>query len=184
MTEETNAEETCQLVTALQQFMDAEGWDDSIQTNETGTRFTVATSMLISEQKHRLFIEIEPPTHIFVFFYTYFLVPRSRLDVTTRIINRLNTQLLFGRLAVDDGPKPRPVQFRTGLHLEEALLTPSQIDAMIGLGVSTFQMHEKILALACFTERSVDEIWAEHERLAAEEESSEWSSVKVPRLLN
>lgn len=177
--EETNLENH---INALQQFLDAEGWDDSIQANETGTRHTVATSILISEQRHSLFIEIEAPCHIFVFLYTPYFVPRSRLDVMSRIVNRINTQILFGRLAVDDGPKPRPVQFKTGLHLENAILTPSQVDAMIGLGTSTLQTYGEILATGALSRKSVEELWAEH--LAAEEEPSEWAGVAVPRLLN
>lgn len=182
--EETTPDETCQLITALQQFMNAEGWNASIEENETdtGTQFTVMTSMLISEQKHRLFIEIEPPCHIFLFLYTAYFVPRSRLGVMSRIINRINTSLVFGRLAVNDGPDPRPVQFRTGLHLENSILTRSQVDAMVSLGVSTFRMYGEVLAATALSRRSLDDLWLEH--LAYEEEHSEWAGVSVPRVLH
>lgn len=181
---ETNLEQEMPLTAAVKVFMEKEGWDDDdLSINDTRTTSTVTTSVLIEDQKYRLFIEVsEDDQRIFVFLYTPYNVPKSRIDVVARILNRLNTELLFGRLTATERPEPRPIQFRCGFDVKGSSLSPTQVDTLVGLGVSSFRMHGEVLAAAALSRRCLDEIWVEH--LAAEEEHSEWTSMKVPRLLN
>ena len=182
--EKTTLDKEMPLTAAVRAFMASESWDnEELSVNESRTTSTLATSLMIESQPYKLYIECdELQQQIHVFFYTPFNVPRCRVDVVTRILNRLHSELIFGRLAVDDGPVPRPVQFKCGFDLKGSTLSPTQVDTLIGLGVSTFRMHGEVLAAAALSRRSLDQIWAE--RLAAEEEHNEWTGVKVPRLLN
>ena len=172
------------IAAAVRAFLDAKNWrDDTIEVNEDRNRSTVATSLLIDEQEHRLFIEgDETNQQLHVFFYTPYNCLRSRMDVMARILNRCNTALCFGRLAVDDGPTPRPIQFKVGITPQAGSISSDQIDHLVGLGVSTFRSYGELLICAAMTKRGLEDLWMEH--LAAEEEPSEWTGVKVPRLLN
>ncbi|MCA1807046.1 MAG: YbjN domain-containing protein [Actinobacteria bacterium] len=185
MEEETNLEKEMPLTAAVRAFMESQGWDDDdLSINETRTASTLATSLIIEEQKYRLYIEVsEEDQRIFVFLYTPYNVPRSRLEIVSSLFNRLHyDELLFGRLSCKDGPEPRPIQFKCGFDLKGSTLSPEQVDTLVGLGVSTFRMHGELLAAGCLSKKSLEDLWLEH--IAAEEEHSEWNGVKVPRLLN
>jgi hypothetical protein len=165
--------------------MESQGWDDDKLTiNETRTASTVRSCLTIDSQRYRLYIEAcEEHQRIFVFLYTPYNVPRPRLNVLSRICNRLHyDELLFGRLACKEGPDPQPIQFKCGFDVNGSSLSPEQVDTLVGLGVSTFRMHGELLAAAALSKRPLEDLWLEH--LAADEEHDEWSSVKVPRLLN
>jgi hypothetical protein len=171
------------LTAAVQAFMAEEEWEDPLETNDDRTTSTLATTMLIDEQRHRLYLEtVETDQRLFVYLYTPYNVPRARLDVMARVLNRVNTELGFGRLAVDDGAEPRPVQFKCAIDVEGSSLAPIQVAVLVGLALATFRDYGRLLAAAAMSRRAFSDLWLEH--LEDKGECAEVYSPRPPRVLN
>lgn len=126
---------------------------------------------------HRLFIETEEPQErVFVYVYSPYNVPPRRMDVMSRILNRVNAQLILGRLACDDDEDASPVQFKCGFDVEGSTLSPIQVSTLIKMGTATFEGFGSVLVAAALTRRSADELWSEF--LAAQEAAAKAAGEK------
>lgn len=171
------------LTAAVKTWMDCEDWTDEIEVRVGRTAATVATAMTIDDQSYRLFIEVsEPDQRLYVYFYTPYNVPRHRMDVMARILNRVNCRLALGRLACDDGPEARAIQFKVSVDVEGSALSLTQVSTMISSGVGTFSDFGGLLAGAALTKRPVEELWLEF--LVDEDEEGCSSGCGVARVLN
>jgi hypothetical protein len=172
-----------ELTQAVKTWMDRMNWTDRIEISEDRTASTVKTSMTIQEQVYKVLIEtLETEQAVFVYFWSLYQVPRSRMNEMTRLLNRINFQLDLGTLACQDGLVARPVRFRCGLDVEGSALSPVQVHTLIGLGIEAFRAYGNILAATALTKRPVDEIWAES--MCECDEEDPWAGVKVPRLFH
>lgn len=179
--EEEDIEEMA-LSLAVRAWMDSEGWSDNIQVNESRTASSVITTMTLDEQDYKLFIEVsEPNEQILVYFYSAYKVPRQRIDVVARILNRINCGLVLGRLACADETGARPIQFKCGFDVEGSTLSPIQVNTLVSAAGATFHTYGSLLAAAALTKRSVDELWLEF--LADQEEEGCPAEFQGSRLL-
>ena len=171
------------LTQAVRTWLDGEGWDDENEVHADRTVSSVATSITISDQSFRLYLEVfESDERLFVYFYSTYNVPRQRVEVALRIINRINLRLAFGRLAFQDDGEGRPIQFKVSVDVEGSALSPVQVNTLVGLGVVTFRNYGNVLAAACLTKRTVDDLWADF--LVDEEDRDPSSGCPVLRVLN
>lgn len=182
MTDENNYE-GMPLTQAVKTWMDRMNWTDPIEISEDRTISTVRASMTIQEQVYKILIEtLETEQAVFVYFWSSFQVPRSRMDAMTRLLNRINFQMDLGTLACEDGPAARAIRYRCGFDVEGSTLSPVQVHTLIGLGINAFRAYGNALATTALTKRPVDEIWAE--TMCECEDEVPLAGMKAPRMLH
>lgn len=159
------------LTDAVRQWLKSQGWDVEIEVSDDGERSVAATQVGIDEQSHRIFLESEESFHrFFVYVYTPFNVPASRMDVMARVVNRVNCRLPMGRLGCVDDGESNPVQFKVAIDVEGSTLTPEQVHTMVGTALEVYGHFGSLLAATALTKKSLDQLWQDFEQEVEEDE--------------
>lgn len=158
------------LTKVLQEWLNDEGWQDHIETDDSRVRAEISTNFSVNDQPHRLFFNVDEEREwLSVYMYSPMNVPHARMGEVTRILNRVNTRLGLGRLACYDDEESNPLQFLVRIDVEGSALTTRQITSMISAAIGTFRGYGQLLIAAALTKQSVDSLWNEF----LEEESAD-----------
>lgn len=150
------------LTAVVAQFLNNEEWEDEISVSEDRLRATVSTTIGIQSQPYRLFFEIyEDDQRVSVFLYSPFTVPPERAAAMARILNRINFQLTFGRLAFQDEGEAEPIQFLAVIDADSSSLSVQQVSILLSFCFSMDRFHELLSAVA-MTKIPEDQLWKEH----------------------
>lgn len=165
------------LASVLKKWMDQEEWKGEIEIDDEGNGARVDTTVGINNQGHRLFLQTDETGEVFtVTLLSPFSVPPARMEDMSRILNRLNVQLRFGKLSCLDDGDSNPVIFQHAIDVEGSELVPKQIGNMVGPAMKTFVSREELLAAVALTKQPIDTLWAnfleeQEKREKAQEES-------------
>ena len=164
------------LTSVLKKWMDQEEWKDEIQLDDQGNRARVDVNVGINNQGHRFILQTDEKGEVFtVTLLSPFSVPPARMADMSRILNRLNLGLTFGRLYCPDDAESNPVAFEHSIDVEGSELVPKQISNMMGAATGTFAGREELLAAVALTKQPIDALWANflEEQEKREKESEE-----------
>jgi len=167
------------LTAVLQQWLDAEEWQDEIEIDDDRKNSSLVTKFVINDQAHRLFLEAHEETKTFcVYLYSPFNVPPARIADMVRILNRINfSYAKAGRLACNDDKESNPVQFQRVIVVEGSSLVPKQIGVMASEAVDVFNVFGELLAAIALTKQPVEDLWSNHiEEMQKEEEAEQVQS--------
>ena len=95
-----------------------------------------------------------------------------------RILNRLNTELVIGRLACPDDGSANPVQLKFAIDVEGSELTSAQIRTMMDAAVVCYRSCTELLAAVALTKQPIEPLWAAFLERTSEPEEEE--QVEVP----
>ncbi len=150
------------LAKVLHDWLEDIGWDTEQEISKDRESSRVIARVNMSGQSYRVYIETEEPRHLAeVIVYGPINIPPERMDIATRILNRINTTLVVGRLAVGDDEEANPVQFRASIDVEGSSLTVQQIHGMLSAGHASMAHVSALIAVVALTDRSLEECWAE-----------------------
>ena len=150
------------LAKVLHDWLEDIGWDAEQEISKDRESSRVIARVNMSGQSYRVYIETEEPRHLAeVRVYGPINVPPERMDIAARVLNRVNTTMVVGRLAVDDDDEANPVQFRASIDVEGSILTIKQIYSMLSAGHASMAYVSAMIAVVALTERSLEECWAE-----------------------
>jgi len=150
------------ITAALSQWLKQEDWKDEISVREDRKFAEVATTVNINEQTHRMYLEADETAEwISVFVYSPIKVPTAKIGEMARLINRVNMRITLGRLACPDIDEACPVQFLVRIDVEGGVVTPNQIDTMVGVSWEVFRMYGPMITAVALTKQSEAACWAE-----------------------
>src|SRR5262249_29972196 len=125
------------LTSVLKEWMEQEEWKDEIELKDAGKGAHVDTAFGINDQRHRLVLDTDEEGEVFaVHLFSPFNVPPARMADMSRILNRLNCGLRFGRLCCWDDDDSNPVTYEHAIDVEGSKLAPKQIGHMVSAAVS------------------------------------------------
>jgi hypothetical protein len=167
------------LTAVLRDWMVANDWKDELEISEDGNKARVATIYLVNDQDHRVYLEVDEKADEFsVFVYSPFNVPGRRRAEVLDLINRIHGRTRLGRFWCSTDEEAKPLQFKITTDVEGAILSPEQIDVMIGSAVGTLKRYGSVLATVAMTDTSAAEAWSAHR--AAEETNQQEEEVLGP----
>lgn len=145
---------------AVAEFMNHEEWQDEISIEEDRSHSRVATVISIKDQPFNLYIETSETLEVIeVYLYSPFFVPVTRILAMTRVLNRINFEMLqVGRFAIPDNSKPCKIQFRAEIIFEGGCISRTQVMKLVSQCFKIFQYHDLLSNLAS-SETPEDELW-------------------------
>jgi Putative bacterial sensory transduction regulator len=168
--------ESMPITAVIAEFLALKGWDDDITLNEEKNRAQVQYSTTINGVSFANIIESwEHHERIFVYGYTKFEVPPSRMGELSRLMNIINMSNNFGRLACNDDDDANPIQFCIGYDVEGSSVTAKQIDIMTKEAGLWFSRWHSTLASVALTKTTAKKALEQFlaDQAAAEEERSD-----------
>ena len=165
------------LTSVLKKWMEESEWKNEIVINDQGNGARVEGNVGINNQRHSLFLQTDEKGEVFtVTLLSPFNVPPARMADMSRILNKLNVQLRFGRLYCWDDADSNPVTFQHAIDVEKSELAPQQISNMISAAMGAFAAREELLAAVALTKQPIDALWGNFlEEVEKSEKESEES---------
>lgn len=162
------------LTNVLRAWAESVGWSDEIVEDHESQSAQLASQYGIKKQTHKLYFEIEEKPKLFsVYLYTPYNVPRDRIVDMSIILNRINSRLVMGRLAVHDDGEDNPVQFQVTVDVEGSSLGTQQITNMLSAGGWAFSTYGQLLTAIALTQQPVEEAWSAFRAQHARESEGE-----------
>ena len=165
------------LTSVLKEWMDQEELKNEIQINDQGNGAVVVVNVGINDQSHRLFLETDEDGEVFtIALFTPFNVPAARMADMSRILNRLNGRIRFGKLVCDDDEDSNRLSFQQAIDVEGSTLVPKQISNMMVAAMGTLDSQGELLAAVALTKQPIDALWADFLEEFKKEETEEEES--------
>lgn len=150
------------LAKVLHDWLEDIGWDAEHKVTKSREASRMFARVNMSGQSYRVYMTTDEDRQIFdIKIYGAVNIPHHRMDLTCRLLNRMNTYIIIGRLAVDDDEDHNTVQYRSSVDVEGSELTVQQIHNMLSAGHATMSNISAMVAVAALTDRSLEECWAE-----------------------
>jgi hypothetical protein len=127
------------LTAYVEQWLKEVDCKDKIDFNEVMVSSRLTTNYEVDEHICQLFIEVEEPTSVVsIFLYTDLVVTDSTIQIATEFVNRINTDLLMGRFAVESGER---FQFKHAVDIEGGIFSLKMLSNMVSFAGDCIQKN-------------------------------------------